>query len=87
MQSTRIYQLNRKLLLGFLIFVSTIISIALFFVYLANTKLDYIQCFCTLSALCSIGLCFVAMVLQRMQLLQFFESIEELINKSMCSEI
>lgn len=44
--------------------------------------MDYILCFCIITALIGIGLCFLAIALQKQQLFNYIESVEELINKS-----
>lgn len=79
-QSNQMYSFSRKLFLGYLLLILGVVSSALFVVYSANNIMDYMQCFCTISALLSVGLCFSAIVLQKMRLFNYIESTEELIN-------
>lgn len=81
-QSTGIFSLNWRLLLGFSLFADAIISTTLFLVYLANDIMDYILCFCVISALIELCFCFSLFVFQRQRLFNYIESMEKLINQS-----
>lgn len=74
--------LNWKLLLGFLLFGDVTIGCALYLVYLAETMIEYMQCFCVISGTIEIGLCFVATVLQKQLLFDYIDHVEKLINTS-----
>lgn len=80
MQSPQI--INRKLLTNFVIFVLSIASTVMYLGFSDPSMLDYILCFSTISSLIGIGLCFAIIVLQKTQLFNYIESVEELINKS-----
>lgn len=81
-QSTSMYLFNRKLLTSFLIFVLSIVSTVMYLVFSVTSMLDYILCFSTISSFIGIGLCFAIIVLQKTQLLNYMERMEELINQS-----
>lgn len=82
MPSTRIFSINGRLALGFVIFAFTIVTSAMFFIYSAKFIMEYMQCFCALTAAAEIGLCFAAFVRQNQRLFHYIESMEMLINKS-----
>lgn len=84
-QSTRIASVNRKLILGFILFVLGITLCILFLLYSTEIITEHIQCICIISLLIEIGLCFVAMALQRGLLFNYIVSLEELLNKSECN--
>lgn len=81
-QSTRIYSINGKLSIVFLSFALSIILSTLFVVYSAKVTMDYILCFCIISALIAMCFCFVAITLQKIRLFNYIECIEKLIKKS-----
>lgn len=79
---TQKFPIDAKLILAFLNFAIAIGLSALFLVYSANAIMDYMQCFCLISASIELGLCFAAIVLQKQRLFNYIESVEKLINKS-----
>lgn len=84
-KSSQTFPLNPRLLFGFLLFNSAVLSTALYLVYLVNSILEYIQCFCILTALIEMSLCFTVIVLQKWRLFDYIECMERLINKSKLS--
>lgn len=80
--STRIISFNAKLLSGFLVCLLGITSSALFLIYSAVILMEFMQCFCILTALISLFLTFSSVVLQNKRLFNYIETMEELINKS-----
>lgn len=78
---SRIYPFNWPLFAGFSIFIFSIISSMLYLVYTANTIMEYIQCFCIISASIGIGIGFFTIVLKKMQWFDYIENFQELINK------
>lgn len=81
-QSTRLNSFNGRLSMSFLLFINYITSSALFLIYSANLIIEFMQCFCIISALIEIGFCFAAIAVQKQLLFNYIESMEKLINKS-----
>lgn len=81
-ESTRSTKFNGKLCLAFLSFVLSIILNVLFLLNSAKSVMDYILCFCIMTALLGIGLCFSAIAMQKVQLFKYIGIVEKLINQS-----
>lgn len=73
---------NGRLWLSFVLFAIAIVTSAVFLIYSAEVIMEYMQCFCIISALIEIGLCFTMIVLQKIRLFNYIDCMQKLINKS-----
>lgn len=83
-QSSRPFKFNGRLSLGFLLNFLGILLSAMFIKYSAEILMEFMQCFCIISALISLCLTFAAIVLQEHRLFNYIDSVEELINRRKC---
>lgn len=80
--SDRLLSFNRRLSLGFFVFMVAIIQAVLYFVYSANNVMEYMHCFCLVTSTTEVAFCFAAMVLQERRLFDYMETMEKLISTS-----
>lgn len=81
-QSSQKYQLNRRILFGFLVFGCNILSQILFIFRVANGFIEYVDCICATSATMIIFVCFATNVFNRVLLFEVINNIENLIDSS-----
>lgn len=79
-QSSQTYQLNRRILFGFLVFGCNILSQILFIFRVANGFIEYVDCICATSATMIIFVCFATNVFNRVLLFEVINNIENLID-------
>lgn len=75
---------NWKIAMGFLLssFNIFLFCIFIFSIEVNDNLLEFVNAFCSVSALVEMGICLAALVCHQMKLLEFIRTIESLINKS-----
>lgn len=86
MQSTQIRPFNAKLSFGFLLYCLHFIANVLYLIDDAKTILEYLLCFGIICAAIGFGLCLAILAWKKVQLYNYIESIEKLIDNSEYSE-